>query len=158
MFEHEFERDFSKAINIQRNIVCWTHSRFVLVTEHKLTAFSNGKKRMLVCTYVRCCPLWAVCTNGRSAMTWAWVSAGASACTICIRMCYFWGQITNISAHDRHLIIPSALWFRRVLAAHNAYYCCDAASVIVPTPMQKLHAYVQQSTDDRSSRGKKPIS
>lgn len=47
----------------------------------------------------------------------------------------FWGQITNISAHDRHLIIPSALWFRRVLAAHNAY-CCDAASVIVPTPMQ----------------------
>lgn len=21
----------------------------------------------------------------------------------------FWGQITNISAHDRHLIIPSAL-------------------------------------------------
>lgn len=50
MFEHEFERDLSKASNAAK-YCCWTRSRFVLVTEHKLTAFSNEKKILVVRTW-----------------------------------------------------------------------------------------------------------
>lgn len=132
MFEHEFERDLSKASNAAK-YCCWTRSRFVLVTEHKLTAFSNEKK------------FWLYVRELLPAMGYLYERAISD--DLSMSQCrsqniydmhptvLFWGQITNISAHDRHLIIPSALWFRRVLAAHNAY-CCDAASVIVPTPMQ----------------------